>query len=372
MNFEKDEVLQPFYMEIVPITKLILFNFEKHPETIYGGLELQYLVTENEGKGYRLIAYRNDGYVDVYDEESLHIKDVGKFEVCGKGLKHYANVPFENVYFEQTKEGIDVAFSVQDYKGRKIEVMVKEQAKKPSRDFDLMAPIGASSENPVSFPAYALYQFDLVREKNTLFKVQIDGREIELDHFPVPIPKDRQMRSFTRYSCDCELVEFGRTGEVNLQQQRCMADELCMGDLRVKYQTVDGKKQMESLQFIHSRHRFIIRFEDLFPDLLRMEEGTQSGRFKIEMDPSMGYFSGNYSVKRQGEQIEITMIPSDGWTVRNKMFLTKVMFQKKSIFRTWPKTYCYKQWIDLKTGASSCKWERLEYKPLTKNWWKGK
>ena len=49
------KVLQPFKMEILPIRKLVLFNFEKAPDEIYSGLELQYLINNEVEKGYRLI-----------------------------------------------------------------------------------------------------------------------------------------------------------------------------------------------------------------------------------------------------------------------------------------------------------------------------
>ncbi len=366
------KVLQPFTMEIAPIKKLLLLNFEKNPEAIYTGLELQYLETELEGKGFRVIAYRNDRYVDVYDEESLYIKELGKFEVCDKGLKHYRKTRFDRGYFQLTEEGIHAEFYFHDYKGRLIDVVVQEHGKKPSRAFDLIAPIGVSSRNPVSFPAFAMYQFDLVRKKNTVLKIQIDGKEILPDAFPVPIPKDGQMRYFTRYGYDCELVEFGKKEEVILRAYDCNKNELHEQGLIATYKTIEGMQQMESLRFQHSKHTFILKFEDLFPDLLHMKNTEVIGRFRIEMDQSMGYFSGEYKVIKQGEQVEITMIPCDGWIVQNKMFLTKIMFQKKSVFRTWPKTYYYKQDIDLHTGKSSSHWERIDYKELTADWWKGK
>lgn len=372
MDIIDNKVLQPFTMEILPIKKLILFNFEKTPEAIYKSLELQYLETKREGKGFRVIAYRNDRYVDIYDEESLCIKDVGKFEVCDKGLKHYRKVTFDKGYFQLTKEGIHVECCFHDYKSRLIDIVVQEHGKKPSRTFDLIAPIGVSSRNPVSFPAFAMYQFDLVRKKNTLLKIQIDGKAISLDAFPVPIPKDGQRRYFTRYGYDCELIEFGKKQEVTLQAYDCNKNEIQEQGLIATYKTAEGMQQMETLQFQHSKHIFILKFVDLLPDLLRMQNTEVIGRFRMEMDQSMGCFSGEYKVMKQDGCVEITMIPSDGWVVKNTMFLTKIMFQKKSVFRTWPKTYCYKQNINIYTGKSSCSWERIDYKELTADWWKGK
>lgn len=57
----------PFELKYIPIKKLALINFEKNPDSVYNALELQYLDGEEYGTGYRVVAYRCDGFVDVYD-----------------------------------------------------------------------------------------------------------------------------------------------------------------------------------------------------------------------------------------------------------------------------------------------------------------
>ena len=109
MNHSTNSVLQPFNMEINPVKKLVLFNFEKSPDTIYSGLELQWLDSPETGQGFRLIAYRTDEYVDVYDDTAL---------------------------IKQTGEG-----------------------------FDLIAPVGVSSSHPIYLPVFAMYDFDFIRKR---------------------------------------------------------------------------------------------------------------------------------------------------------------------------------------------------------------
>ncbi|RDU23516.1 hypothetical protein [Anaerosacchariphilus polymeriproducens] len=358
----KDEVLQPFFMEIAPIRKLALINFEKNPEEIYVALEWQYLETKEEGNGFRLIAYRKDQYVDVYDEESLCIKEIGRFEVCNKGLKHYRKTAFQNPDFIVTEKGLFISLAFHDYKGRNIKVLVEERGKRPSRSLDLIAPVGESSKNPVIFPAFAMYQFDLVRKKDTKIQIEINGKKIPPDDFPIPFPKDGQMRYFTRYGCDCELIEFGRNQERILHNISCKNQFIYDENLIASYKTTDNQKKMEYLKFKHSKHVFILRFVDWFPDLLRMEDGCITGNFKMEMDESMGYISGEYQVKKKKSKVTITLIPCNGWTVKTKMPITKMMFKKRSVFCTWPKSYRYQQTIDLHTGKSVCHWERIKLK----------
>jgi len=314
------------------------------------------------GTGFRLIAYRTDGYIDVYDESTLTVCDKDKegFNVCGKGLKHYLATPFSDVYFKLVNGNLDVHFSLYDYKGRKIEALIEEHAKRPSRAFDLIAPVGVSSECPVSLPVFAMYAFDVVRKRNTTASLTIDGQPMILDPFPVPLPKDGQMRYFMRYSCDCELINFGPTAKTTLSLKQCLHDKVIDDTLIAEYTNVSGEYMMQSLGFCHSEHFFKLYFEDGFPDLLRMKNGKLTRKFKMQMSETMGYFSGECIVTKKNHLIDITLEPTDGWVVQNKTFFTKMMLQKKSVFREWSKTYRYTQHIDLNTLSSTTSWQRLD------------
>lgn len=56
----------PFVVTVSPIRELAVIPFERHPDVIYRAFELQYLDGLPYGKGYRIVAYRNDHTVDVY------------------------------------------------------------------------------------------------------------------------------------------------------------------------------------------------------------------------------------------------------------------------------------------------------------------
>ena len=356
-----NHIIIPFNMEITPIKKIILVNFDKNPEEIYFGLELQYLVTKNEGSGYRLIAYRNDKYVDVYDEESLHIQDVGSFEVCENGLANFRKVTFSKIGFEMSGEGIQVEFALADYLGREIDVTIKENCKKKSRLFDLIAPIGVSSIKPVILPVFAMYQFNLVRKRGTEFSIKINGKSIKPDPFLVPFPKDGQFRYFTRYGYDCELVEFGKEREETLQLLEVKDSIVKQDGLISEFQYENGSYKLKAMSFEESKHRFKLNFMEAFPNIIHMGDTAIQGTWQMEMDTSMGDISGDYKITKKDNVVQIELIPSKGWTVTNHMLLTKIMLGKKSVFRNWPKTYCYKQVINLNTRESRCFWERINF-----------
>jgi hypothetical protein len=262
---------------------------------------LQYLVTKKEGSGYRLIAYRNDKYVDVYDEDSLKIQDVGSFEVCLNGLANYCKVSFSKVSFELSKEGLQAEFALTDYKGRRIDVTIKEHSKKKSRALDLIAPIGVSSIKPVLFPVYAMYQFDLVRKRNTEISIQINGKSIIPDPFLVPFPKDGQFRYFTRYGYDCELIDFGKERKEILPFYEMNNSNIIKHDgLISSFQYDNGTYKLKSMAFEKSEHQFKLHFTEAFPDIVKMDNVTVKGLFRMEMDTSMGEISGEYSVTKKG------------------------------------------------------------------------
>lgn len=360
INIATNKVLQPFDMKIIPLTKLALINFEKDPDLIYNGLELQWYDSPKIGKGFRLIAYRRDEYVDVYDDITLAPQKDEKFEVCGKGLKHYRHTPFTAPCFELIASKLKLAFSLNDYKGRKIEVAIEEHNDRPSKPMDLIAPIGVSSEKPVCLPVFAMYQFDLVRKKNTSITLMIDGKPRVPDPFPMPFPKEGQMRYFARYGYDCELIDFGTAATNTLSLLDCVNDQAIDNDLVATYTMTSGKYLMKSLSFHHSKHHFVLCFDEGFPDLLRMANETVSAAFKIQMDQSMGSICGQYTVTKQNNKIAISLVPSDGWITKGTTLLTKLMFQKKSMFRCWPKTYAYTQHIDLSSFASTTSWKRIK------------
>lgn len=91
----------PFIINYSPIKKLALIPFEKNPDKIYKGFELQYIDGEPYGKGYRVIAYRNDEYIDVYDDISLKFQKNEKFNVAKKGLNKHIQVAIQKTYLNK-------------------------------------------------------------------------------------------------------------------------------------------------------------------------------------------------------------------------------------------------------------------------------
>lgn len=109
----------PFRNKLCPMRRLALINFEKEPDELYGGLELQYLEGEPYGTGWRVLAYRKDGYVDVYDSKTLAYQPEDKVEVAGKGRKGYKHTEIDHVVFNFGEHGIEIGFRFFDIQNRR-------------------------------------------------------------------------------------------------------------------------------------------------------------------------------------------------------------------------------------------------------------
>lgn len=356
LNVNRKTVLIPFSFSYIPLKKLALINFEKNPDRIYIGLEPQCF---DDKDAYRVIAYRDDGYVDVYDDVNLEDDKNDRFDVTGKGLCERKKVVIENTCFEKVDGCVSISFQFTDKYGRQIVAKITEQTTKKTNGLNLLAPIGSTTENPSYLPLFFLYNFDFVRKNNTKVEVTIEGKSIILDNFPFPLPKDFQWRYYTRYSDDCQIIEFANTTNGVLQE--CTPDtnsKVVRGSL--EYQFAEGGTLVKML-LKHSSHPFIVEFTRGFPDvrsLLNLSDFKD--RFKISAGDAMGFISGEYSVRREANCVKIELTPSDGWAAVPNSFFTRIMFSKKSVFCSWPKTYRYIQTIDLTTLESTSNWERIE------------
>ncbi len=358
MDVNNQTVVIPFELSCNPMKKLAIINFEKLPDIVYVGLELQYFDGDNYGKGYRVIAYRCDGYIDVYDDINLNYIEDENFDVAGKGLCERVRVVIENTVLQKEDGCIQISFKFVDKIGRTIVAKISEQTTQKTKGMNLLAPIGDSTENPSYLPLFFLYDFDFVRKHKTNVELKIDGKRIRQDNFPIPAPKDFQRRYYSRYTLDCQIIEFAKA-------TNCIIDKVIPNSSGLvvrgplEYQFNNGLLRKIILK--HSSHPLAVEFGHGFPDVRYLSDDTEyMDTFKIIADDSMGFVAGKYSIKREQESVKIELIPSDGWSAVPNSFLTKMLFGKRSIFCSWPKTYRYIQKIDIVTLNSVSYWERIK------------
>ncbi|AOM83489.1 hypothetical protein [Salisediminibacterium beveridgei] len=348
-----------FGFRYTEIRKLALVNIEKDPDQYYMGLEPQWIKQKDGITGYRVIAYRLDGYVDVYDEPQLVLENEQSFDVTGKGLCERITTTIKNVAFFREQDRLRLSFSFLDKYGRHVQVKIQEHSTKSSKGVSLLAPVGSSSLNPTYLPVFFLYQFDFVRKRGTEASVKIDDQEYQMDPFPYPVPKDMQWRYYARYSDDCQIVEFAPSFEETLK--RLPVEENGVAETaEVKY-TFSENSALQRMEAITDDHPLEVIFSEGIPDIRTIQDNhSVSGLFSIRAKPEMGTIEGKYIVERQGSKVTLMLLPEGGWCAVPDSLFTKLMFQEKSVFRQWPATYEYKQVIDLETLHSTSAWRRVK------------
>ncbi len=343
------KTILPFGIKYTPMEKLALINFEKKPDTIYKGLELQYLNGHDIGKGFRILAYRNDGYVDMYDDMSLKFDPNEQCNVAEKGLNKHIQTNIDNTVFEKVDGCVQISFDFEDLDKRAIHVYIKEQIKKKSTPMNLLAPIGFGSKRPSCLPIFFLHNFDFIRRKNTIVDIRIDETVLNLDPFPFPFPMNGQMRYYTRFSMESQIIEFipidMKVKEIELDEQMQYFDQ------GIQYRFVKtafgiGLSQIELMQ----NKKVVINFTPAFV----MDD--QTGEFSICPSEQMGHVDGIFQVKRNGNFVEISIIPNKGWISAPNSMMTKVILSPKSIFCIWCKKYQYLAMIDLIKLSVRAKW----------------
>ncbi|MBH1940265.1 hypothetical protein I5677_05060 [Mobilitalea sibirica] len=346
----------PFRVNYVPMKKLALISFAKNPDILYRGFELQYLDGKPYGTGWRVLAYRNDYYVDVYDDLSLNTIENERFDVAEKGLKNYTKREFREMVFEKTESGILIGFSFLDISNRNIYVNIKENTDRVSKAMNMLAPVGAGSEKPSSLPLFFLYEFDFVRKRKTDIIIEIDGKKYKADNFPFPVTKELQWRYYTRYSMDCQIIEFAKADEGKLIPIE-LTEDFTYTDGQITYSFTPNNKNisLKSIVIDDKRHPVEIEFHE--PILTECnQEVALDGRFHVTTETVMGTVKGTYQLELANGVCKFSMSPDEGWKSVPNSFLTKMILSSKSIFCTWPKTYWYEQVIDMNNMEARSRW----------------
>ncbi len=338
----------PIIAKYSPIRKLALIPFEKSPDTIYRGFELQYIEGEPYGAGYRVIAYRNDNFVDVYDDLALNFLENERFNVVENGLHKHVQTKMNNVQLHKNGNNQFISFEFVDIQNRNVSVHIEENSKKTSTPMNLLAPIGVGTKAPDFLPVFFMYNFDFIRKSKSVISCNIDGKEIKIDSFPVPM--NGQARLYARYSNECELLEFANTSmqelqEVELDENRSYFD----GNVEYIFESENILKNV------------VVHFNDknvkiCFDAGLSLKKSCV-GEFTIKPREQMGYIQGEYSVLCDDNTTIFKMTPSCGWISQPNSFITKMILGKTSLFCSWSKKYTYEATIDLATGNVLASWE---------------
>ncbi|MFW5709778.1 MAG: hypothetical protein ACOCX5_06130 [Chloroflexota bacterium] len=352
----------PFTFHYGHIERLLLINFTGDPDTVYVGFEPQIVNDPVKGKGLLVIAWRQDGTIDVYHQPQLTLQRED-YDIVGDGLSDFIVCPFDDAQFLIGERGVDLNIEFTDKKGRTVRLHINEQNRRRRKPFGLLAPFPGASKKPPSMPLALLYDFYFVRRARTEISVEIDGRQHQLDMLPAPIDGSRVY--FVRYSPDPFIVLFNPAYDGPLPVQSFqVGDSPELNGAIHEVQASGEHAAIKALRTSSQRHQVRLSFTPAFPDLLHMQDGIDlKGTWHMDLEKAIGYISGTYHVQRSSDRITIDMHPSDSWHPRITKLSVWFMFKVVPIFKHWPRSYHWHADIDLnqaETPHLSARWYRTE------------
>lgn len=352
----------PFRIQIDPMERLLLVNLENDPDSLYIGFEPQVFNDSINGTGMLVIAWRADGYVDVYHQPGLN-PDPGKYDIAGKGLKNKVCSPLHKAFFRVEEQGVQAWFSLEDIWGRTIEVGISESNSTKRKPFGLLAPMGQAATQPSAMPVVLLHDFYFVRQKNTEIIVRIDGTEHKPDKLPIPL--DRRRMYFARYSPD-PLIATLNPAFSGILQPLAVTDPIVAGidNTLCIMESNHGIWGLKKMEIAHAQHNLTLAFEPAFPDIMLLADQQElTGKFTLAGHRSTGRIAGTYLIRKDGHKVGIQLHPGKGWKPRaaGKASL-RFLYTVAGVFRNWPKSYLWTAEVDLSDPSQAFMqsgWERI-------------
>ncbi|WP_143962484.1 hypothetical protein [Litoribacter populi] len=113
VDVEPSGIVIPISIEIDPMEKLLLDNFEKDPDTMYVGFEPQVFNDTINGTGHLIIGWRTDKKIDVYHQKSLTLDSL-KYSIAGAGLNKMIAVDMDKASYEVNDVGVQAHYKFRD------------------------------------------------------------------------------------------------------------------------------------------------------------------------------------------------------------------------------------------------------------------
>jgi hypothetical protein len=357
------QLVHPFRIDVDPMERLLLVNFEQDPDTTYVGFEPQVFDDPVHGRGHLVIGWRQDGRVDVFHQPGLRL-NADTYDIAGKGLAHMVERELTGAAYKVDAFGVQAHYAFEDMHNRAVVININEQNPRPRKPFGLLAPMGAAAEAPSALPLVLLHDFYFVRERHTAFDISIDGKRHQPDKLPVPMDFSRMY--FTRYSPKPLIATLNPAFDGELERLKVAAGQTAVqvGETTLALEWVEGKPALKRLTRHNAIHPLELRFERAFPDIQTLADDTRlEGTFEIEGHPSTGRIAGNYVVAKRDGRITITMVPAQGWQPRPDKLSLRFLYTVAGVFKRWPTTYEWTAHIQAQeTGAYAMRsaWRRTQ------------
>ncbi|MDG5789800.1 hypothetical protein QA612_20285 [Evansella sp. AB-P1] len=356
-------IINPFQINIEPMERLLLINFEKSPDDIYVAFEPQVFNDAIIGKGHLIIGWRRDGMVDVYHQPSLKPDPAG-YDIVGKGLANMVEDELSEASYEVNNFGVQAYYRFKDINNRVVKIKIKENNSKKRKPFGLLAPMGDAAENPSAMPLVLLHDFYFVRKKHTEVEISINGKLHQPDELPLPM--DGKKMFYSRYSTKPLIVTFNRALDTELEplEVKLQEQQISSGEYDFELEWNNNKPAIKRIIRNNKIHPVTLLFKDAFPDIRTLGNDISfEGSFEIEGHHSTGLIGGHYTLEKKNDEIKISMVPSSGWKPRPTKFSLLFLYTVAKIFKKWPTTYEWTASIqDKENGVFHMKsdWKRIK------------
>ncbi len=339
-----DGPLVPITLELGPIRRLLVIDVDDDPT--YRALEPQVLEGP-EGGGLVLLAYRHDGYVELYAEPQVLIDPSG-YEGLGKGVLGIHHTDFQAARFEVTHDGlkVDVVFDAPD--GRRVDLRMHEHLDGPRDRFPMLAPVGGAFDSPAFFPFIWLPGLSFVPVRGTEVALQVDGESRAIPRLPLPLGGRRCLMA--RYEPDvmaCELNPRRVTDLLRAPVHAALENERGGG---VNVVEVDGYPAIAAVWVGREDHTCGVQLDPPLPDIASLPASARHrGTVRLRAD-GVTQLEGRIELRRDGDRVELAIDRFGPWRTRRRRPLLAVLF-RLPLFRRWPTTYRWQATLDLSGPA---------------------
>lgn len=346
---ERITFLHPFRIDIDPMERLLLINFEKDPDSLYVGFEPQVFLSSEGVEQHLVIGWRSDGRVDVYHQPGMAI-DPAKYDIAGKGLAHLIPTDFDPAYFEITDPGVQAHYYFRDLHGRVIHFYISEKNRSHRKPFSLLAPMGQAATSPSAMPLIFLFDFYFVRKTHTAFTILVDGNQRTPD--ALPLPMDGRNMQFTRYSAKPLIATLNPAVSDFIHPVTGPPASISSKGHTLELEHEGTGYGLRSFTRENNINPLRMAFDPPFPNMLSNGQvERQNGQFVLYGHPSAGYISGSYQVRFSERKVQITLHPDGGWYPQPDKWSLRFLYAVGSAFRDWPKAYVWDATLEEKENG---------------------
>lgn len=357
-------LIQPFDVNIDPMKRLLLINFNNDKDSVYLGFEPQYFDDEINGTGYLIIAWRVDGFVDLYYEGGLNINP-SKYNIAGKGMANKKLIANDGNFFYVNNFGVRAQFAFIDIYDRSVNLIVKESHPATRKPFGLLAPMGAMAEKPQAMPLIMLEDFYFARKNHSEIVVEIAGRQHKVDELPMPM--DATKMTMIRYSdrpIIATLNPAANYAAVKMYDLSQFQPKKVDGAQEIQLAWNEGKACISSISYNNDIHQLKLAFYPAFPDIACLQnDELQEGKFSVSAHKSVGVVQGSYKVSKKNNTVRISMTGDGGWKPNVTKLSTWLVFRGVKYFREWPRTYLWEAELEISGGKEvlmQSEWKRIK------------